>query len=68
MIVVAVALLVGGIIFLFLDKWFKAAEERGEPELTNDGKAFRIGFFQVLAMVPGFRVRPLPSLADSPRV
>ncbi|HPD53683.1 MAG: undecaprenyl-diphosphate phosphatase [Bacteroidota bacterium] len=52
-IVVAVALLVGGIIFLFLDKWFKAAEERGEPELTNDGKAFRIGFFQVLAMVPG---------------
>jgi undecaprenyl-diphosphatase len=52
-IVVAVALLVGGIVFLFLDKWFQAAEERGEPELKHDGKAFRIGFFQVLAMVPG---------------
>lgn len=52
-VVVAVALLLGGIVFLFLDRWFKAAEERGEPELTSNKKAFFIGCFQVIAMIPG---------------
>lgn len=52
-IVVAIALLVGGVIFLMLDKWFADAEERGSDELRSDKKAFRIGLFQVLAMVPG---------------
>ncbi len=28
-VVVAIALLIGGIIFLLLDKWFAEAEERG---------------------------------------
>lgn len=52
-IAVAVALLIGGIVFLFLDNWFRAAEERGEPELKSDRKAFFIGCFQVIAMIPG---------------
>ena len=52
-VVVAFALLIGGIIFLLLDKWFKAAEERGEEELKSDKKAFAIGCFQVIAMIPG---------------
>ncbi len=52
-VVVAIALLVGGVIFLLLDKWFKAAEERGEEELKSDKKAFAIGCFQVIAMIPG---------------
>ncbi len=52
-IVVAVALLAGGIIFLLLDKWFQKAEERGMSELNSDASAFKIGMFQVLAMVPG---------------
>ncbi len=52
-VVVAIALLVGGIIFLFLDRWFKAAEERGENELKSDRKALLIGCFQVIAMIPG---------------
>lgn len=52
-IVVAIALLVGGVIFLMLDKWFADAEERGSDELKSDKKAFKIGMFQVLAMVPG---------------
>lgn len=52
-IVVAVALLVGGIIFLLLDRWFHDAEERGMHELNSDAAAFKIGLFQVLAMVPG---------------
>lgn len=52
-IVVACALLAGGLLFLFLDNWFKAAEERGAHEVKSDGSAFKIGCFQVLAMVPG---------------
>lgn len=52
-VVVAIALLVGGIIFILLDKWFASAEERGEEELKSDKKAFTIGCFQVLALVPG---------------
>jgi undecaprenyl-diphosphatase len=52
-IVVAVALLVGGVIFLLLDKWFHKAEENGSEELTSDAGALKIGCFQVLAMIPG---------------
>jgi undecaprenyl-diphosphatase len=52
-IVVAVALLVGGIIFLLLDKWFRKTEITGEDQLPSDSKAFKIGSFQVLAMIPG---------------
>jgi len=52
-IVVAVALLAGGIIFLLLDKWFHKAEEKGMSELNSDASAFKIGMFQVLAMIPG---------------
>ena len=52
-VVVAVALLVGGVIFILLDKWFKQAEEKGMSELNSDASALKIGFFQVLAMVPG---------------
>jgi undecaprenyl-diphosphatase len=52
-IVVAVALLVGGIVFLLLDKWFRKTEIAGEDKLPSDTKAFKIGIFQVLAMIPG---------------
>jgi undecaprenyl-diphosphatase len=52
-IVVAIALLIGGVVFLMLDKWFAEAEERGNEKLRSDKKAFKIGMFQVLAMVPG---------------
>ncbi|HEY6162928.1 MAG TPA: undecaprenyl-diphosphate phosphatase [Bacteroidia bacterium] len=53
-VVVAVALLAGGIIFLLLDNWFRKTEENGEPELKSDKKAFIIGLFQVIAaMFPG---------------
>lgn len=52
-IVVAVALVAGGIIFLLLDKWFHRAEEKGMHELNSDGSAFKIGLFQVIAMIPG---------------
>lgn len=52
-IVVACSLLIGGIIFLLLDKWFRRAEEKGSPELNSDASAFKIGLFQVIAMIPG---------------
>jgi undecaprenyl-diphosphatase len=50
--VVAVMLLVGGIIFLFVDKWFLANETRETQELKY-ASAFRIGLFQCIAMIPG---------------
>jgi len=49
--VVGYMLLIGGIFFLFLDKIFKTEQLTGE-EVTYP-KAFKIGFFQVIAMVPG---------------
>ncbi len=52
-IVVAFALLVGGVIFILLDKWFHKSEEKGIDRVNSDGSAFKIGMFQVLAMIPG---------------
>lgn len=52
-VVVAIALLVGGIIFLLLDSWFKNADEEGTKKIFSDKNAFVIGAFQVLAMIPG---------------
>jgi undecaprenyl-diphosphatase len=48
--VVAVMLLLGGILLLFVDKWFNKADN--VQEITTD-KALKIGFWQCLAMVPG---------------
>lgn len=49
---VGVSLLVGGIILLFVDNWFK------EPTILTEEKidiftALRIGFYQCLALIPG---------------
>ncbi|HEY9560426.1 MAG TPA: undecaprenyl-diphosphate phosphatase [Anseongella sp.] len=51
-IVVAVMLLLGGIIFLLLDKWFERSENNPDKPVSY-GNAFRIGLFQCIAMVPG---------------
>jgi undecaprenyl-diphosphatase len=48
--VVAVSLVLGGVVLLFVDKWFKGSNS---DEGANYTSAFKIGFFQVLAMVPG---------------
>ncbi|AWO01940.1 undecaprenyl-diphosphate phosphatase [Chitinophaga alhagiae] len=50
--VVGITLLLGGIVLLFVDKWFK------NPTIDSDEqmdyfKAIRIGFFQCLALIPG---------------
>lgn len=50
-IVVAFSLMIGGVVLLFVDKWFKYQENI--PDEMTYGKALAIGFFQVIAMVPG---------------
>jgi len=49
-VVVAVSLVVGGVVLLFVDKWFNKASENQE---VNYKKALKIGFFQVISMIPG---------------
>lgn len=51
---VALALIAGGIVFLFLDGYFERQSRRNTSvEDVTLPKAFNIGLFQVLAMVPG---------------
>ncbi len=49
---VAVALFIGGIILLFVDKWFNNNSQNEEKDITYV-KAFKIGLFQCIAMWPG---------------
>lgn len=49
--VVGYTLLAGGIFFLFIDRIFKTGQL--EDQQVTYPKAFKIGFFQVIAMVPG---------------
>lgn len=48
--VVAVMLVLGGVVLLFVDKWFDKVEENQDVTYK---KALKIGFFQVIAMIPG---------------
>jgi undecaprenyl-diphosphatase len=48
--VVAVMLLLGGILMLFVDKWFN--KPSADAQVTYP-KAFKIGLFQCIAMIPG---------------
>jgi len=50
--VVAISLLVGGIILLFVDKWFNRPSIH-EEENINYLTALKIGLFQCIAMIPG---------------
>ncbi|HNR86673.1 MAG TPA: undecaprenyl-diphosphate phosphatase [Taishania sp.] len=49
---VAISLVIGGIILLFVDDWFKNPTVNEEKEISYL-TALKIGFFQCLAMVPG---------------
>lgn len=49
---VGISLLVGGIILLFVDKWFDKPTINEEEEI-NYLTALKIGFFQCIAMIPG---------------
>jgi len=49
--VVAVMLVIGGVVLVFVDRWFKNPPEE-DQEVTYP-KALKIGLFQVIAMIPG---------------
>jgi undecaprenyl-diphosphatase len=49
---VAIALLIGGIILLFVDKWFKDGEIDNHKDISYS-TALKIGFFQCISMIPG---------------
>ncbi len=51
-IVVAISLLLGGIVLLFVDNWFAENETNGITEVSNKN-AWMIGVFQVISMIPG---------------
>lgn len=49
---VAITLLLGGIILLFVDKWFNNPKVEDSDEISF-ATAFKIGIFQCIAMIPG---------------
>ena len=51
-LVVAISLVAGGIILLFVDKWFKNAQTDNSDKISYL-TALKIGFFQCISMVPG---------------
>ena len=51
-ITVAIMLVLGGIVFLLIDKWMNNKEGNSIEEPTNAG-AFKIGLFQCIALIPG---------------
>ena len=50
--VVAVSLLLGGIVFIFIDKYFSSDEKDDKTEVDYK-TAFWIGFIQSISMIPG---------------
>jgi len=51
-LVVAISLVLGGIVLLFMDKWFASNEEEGTEEVSYK-TGLIIGSIQALAMIPG---------------
>lgn len=51
-VVVAVTLILGGIVFLRIDHLFHETERNGKSDITFP-IALKIGFFQTIAMIPG---------------
>lgn len=52
-VVVAISLLLGGVILLFVDKWFNPKGEDTADQDISYLTAFKIGLFQTIAMIPG---------------
>lgn len=49
---VAISLVIGGVILLFVDQWFNTSAIQEEEDI-NYSTALKIGFFQCIAMIPG---------------
>ncbi|WP_372474312.1 undecaprenyl-diphosphate phosphatase [Capnocytophaga sp. ARDL2] len=50
--VISIVLILGGIVLIFVDQWFKNPKIHDEKEISFK-KALTIGFWQCLAMMPG---------------
>jgi undecaprenyl-diphosphatase len=50
--IVAISMLAGGIILLFIDKFFNRPTVEADDQITY-GKSFLVGLWQTLAMIPG---------------
>jgi len=50
--VVGITLVIGGVILLFVDRWFDRPVVDNSDEITY-AQALKIGFFQCLALIPG---------------
>ena len=51
-IMVAVMLILGGIVFILIDKWLSRSEDKIDEDLSFV-KVIKIGLFQCIAMIPG---------------
>lgn len=51
-IAISSVLILGGVVLIFVDKWFKNPTVLDEKDISNK-KALTIGFWQCLAMMPG---------------
>jgi undecaprenyl-diphosphatase len=51
-LVVAFTLLAGGVLLIFIDDWLKGGTGKSAQQVTYN-KAFKIGMFQCIAMIPG---------------
>ncbi|HXB40296.1 MAG TPA: undecaprenyl-diphosphate phosphatase [Bacteroidia bacterium] len=53
-LIVGIALFIGGILFLALDKWIEGKNKTGKDDLPSDKSSVIVGLFQILAMLfPG---------------
>lgn len=51
--IIASVTLLGGVLLLFIDNWFKSPVTHKDEDITN-GQAFRVGLFQILSIIfPG---------------
>jgi len=50
---VAISLILGGIILIFVDKWFKQPEQEPNELNLSPVSAVKIGLFQAISMIPG---------------
>ena len=51
-LVVGITLVLGGVILLFVDRWFNRPQIDNSDDISY-GQALKIGFFQCLALIPG---------------
>lgn len=50
---VAITLILGGIVLIFVDKWFKQPQKEPETLYLSPFSAVKIGLFQAISMIPG---------------